>query len=217
MTIKKSALFSKEKGEGIAAEDKIRSAAFAEEILQGNNSAPIELGADRLIVLRQLEHRQAAPRDIKDVKADIIATILADKAKLEAIAKAKQIAARLQAGEALSAVAAEQKLAIKKETGLTRINTNVPPQLLDAVFKAAKPVGDKATSFIVPLANGEQVIVSLSKVSAGSMSEDDKKKLQLAKKNIANALAQNEFNSVLNALQTRADITVTPPKEEASQ
>ena len=217
LTIKKSALFSKEKGEGIAAEDKIRSAAFAEEILQGNNSAPIELGADRLIVLRQLEHRQAAPRDIKDVKADIIATILADKAKLEAIAKAKQIAARLQAGEALSAVAAEQKLAIKKETGLTRINTNVPPQLLDAVFKAAKPVGDKATSFIVPLANGEQVIVSLSKVSAGSMSEDDKKKLQLAKKNIANALAQNEFNSVLNALQTRADITVTPPKEEASQ
>jgi peptidyl-prolyl cis-trans isomerase D len=217
LTIKKSALFSKEKGEGIAAEDKIRGAAFAEEILQGNNSAPIELGADRLIVLRQLEHRQAAPLDINDVKADIIATILADKAKLETVAKAKQIAARLQAGEPLSTVAAEQKLAIKKETGLTRMNANVPPQLLDAVFKAAKPVGDKATSFIVPLANGEQVIVSLSKVSAGSMSEDDKKKLQLANKNIANALAQNEFNSVLNALQTRADITVTPPKEQSSQ
>ena len=217
LSIKKSDLFSKEKGEGIAAEDKIRSAAFAEEILQGNNSAPIELGADRLIVLRQLEHKQAAPRDIKDVKADIIATILEDKAKLQAVADAKKIAARLQAGETLSAVATEQKLAIKKETGLTRMKANVPPQLLDAVFKAAKPVGDKATSFIVPLANGEQVVVSLSKVSAGSMSEDDKKKLQLAKKNIANALAQNEFNNVLNALQSRADISVTPPKEQATQ
>lgn len=217
LTIKKTPLFTKEKGEDIAAEDKIRSAAFAEETLQGNNSAPIELGTDRLIVLRQLEHKQAAPRDIKDVKADIIATLLEDKAKLQAIADAKKIAARLQAGEPLSTVAAEQKLAIKKETGLTRMKATVAPQLLEAVFKAAKPVGDKATSFIVPLANGEQVIVSLSKVTAGSMSEDDKKKLQLAKKNIANALAQNEFNSLLNALQTRADISITPAKEQATQ
>ena len=69
LTIKKSPLFTKDKGEGIAAEDKIRSAAFAEEVLQGNNSTPIELGSDRLVVLRQLEHKEAAARELKDVKA----------------------------------------------------------------------------------------------------------------------------------------------------
>ena len=80
----------------------------------------------------------------------------------------------------------------------------------DAIFKAAKPVGDKPSVTIVPLATGEQVVVSVTKVTAGIMSEDDKKKLDLAKKNIANAFGQNEFNTVLNSLQMRADITISP-------
>jgi peptidyl-prolyl cis-trans isomerase D len=215
LTINKTALFTKEKGEGIAAEDKIRSAAFAEEVLQGNNSTPIELGADRLVVLRQLEHKEATAKELNSVKAQISALLLLDKAKLQAITKAKQIAARLQAGETLQAVASEQKLDIKKATGLTRGGkTDLSPQLADAVFKAAKPVGDKPSVTLVPLATGEQVILSVTKVTAGTMSEDDKKKLDLAKKNIANAFGQNEFNTVLNSVQSSADISITPKAQE---
>jgi peptidyl-prolyl cis-trans isomerase D len=40
------------------------------------------------------------------------------------------------------------------------------------------------------------------------MSEDDKKQMELAKKNIANALGQVEFNQVLSSLQAEADIEV---------
>jgi peptidyl-prolyl cis-trans isomerase D len=215
LTINKTALFTKEKGEGIAAEDKIRSAAFAEEVLQGNNSTPIELGSDRLVVLRQLEHKEAAAKELNSVKAQISALLLLDKAKLQTVTKAKQIAARLQAGEALQAVASEQKLDIKKVTGITRGGkTDLSPQLADAVFKAAKPVGDKPSVTLVPLATGEQVILSVTKVTAGTMSEDDKKKLDLAKKNIANALGQNEFNTVLNSVQSSADISITPKAQE---
>ncbi|MEI6706980.1 MAG: SurA N-terminal domain-containing protein [Methylococcales bacterium] len=215
LTIQNSALFTKDKGEGIAAEDKIRSAAFAEEVLQGNNSSPVELGSDRLVVLRQLEHRATTIRDLKEVKAQISALLLLDKAKLQAVTKAKQIASRLQAGETLQAVASDQKLEIKKITGLTRNGkTDLSPQLADAVFKAAKPIGDKPSITLVPLATGEQVIVSLTKVTAGTMSEDDKKKLELAKKNIANAFGQNEFNTVLNSLQSSADISITPKAQE---
>ena len=195
--------------------DKIRSAAFAEEVLQGNNSSPVELGSDRLVVLRQLEHRATTIRDLKEVKAQISALLLLDKAKLQAVTKAKQIASRLQAGETLQAVASDQKLEIKKITGLTRNGkTDLSPQLADAVFKAAKPIGDKPSITLVPLATGEQVIVSLTKVTAGTMSEDDKKKLELAKKNIANAFGQNEFNTVLNSLQSSADISITPKAQE---
>ncbi|MCX7066932.1 MAG: SurA N-terminal domain-containing protein [Methylococcales bacterium] len=215
LSVNKTALFTKDKGEGIAAEDKIRGAAFSEEVLQGNNSAPVELGSDRLVVLRQLEHKEAAAKDLNTVKAQISALLLLDKAKLQAVTKAKQIASRLQAGETLQAVASDQKLEIKKVTGLTRNGkTDLSPQLLDAVFKAAKPIGDKPSITLVPLATGEQVIVSLTKVTAGTMSEDDKKKLELAKKNIANAFGQNEFNTVLTSLQSSADISITPKAQE---
>ena len=206
VTVQKSALFTKNKGEGIATDEKIRNAAFSEEVLQGNNSTPVELGAERLAVVRLLEHKTAAKRDLNEVKQEVAAVLLKDKAKLLTVEKAKQIKARLQEGESLQTVAAENKLEIKTTKGLTRSKNALPEQLSNAIFKAAKPVGGKPSVFIAVLPTGEQVVVSLSKVTAGIMSEDDKKQLELAKKNIANAFGQTEFNEVLNSLQADADI-----------
>jgi len=212
VTIKKSALFTKDKGDGIAADDKIRSAAFTEEVLHGNNSTPIELGTDRLVVLRVLEHKAAAARELKDVKQDIIAVLQADKAKSQAVEKAKQIKAKLQAGESIKTAAAENNLQVKTVAGLTRSKADVPLPLSEAIFKAAKPVAGKPTIFIAELPEGEQAVVSLSKVKEGVMTEDDKKQLELATKNIAKAFGQTEFNALINSLQADADISVKAPK-----
>ncbi|WP_432741207.1 SurA N-terminal domain-containing protein [Methylobacter sp. G7] len=212
ITIQKSALFTKNKGDGIAADEKIRHASFTEEVLQGNNSTPIELGTDRLVVLRLSEHKTAAVRELKDVKQDIVAVLLADKAKLQAVETARQIKARLQAGESIQTVAAENKLPVKTVAGLTRNKDDVPLPLSEAIFKAAKPVGGKPTLFIAELPAGEQVVVSLSKVKEGVMTEDDKKQMDLATKNIAKAFGQTEFNALVNSLQGDADISVKAPK-----
>lgn len=212
LAVNKSALFTKDKGDGIAADEKIRNMAFTEEVLQGNNSTPVELGTDRLVVLRLLEHKAAAARDIKDVKQDIAATLLADKAKQQAIEKAKQIKTRLQAGESIQAVAAENKLQVKTAAGLTRNKEDLPLPLSQAIFKAAKPVAGKPSVFIAELPAGEQAVVSLTKVTAGVMTEDDKKQLDLATKNIAKAFGQTEFNALINSLQADADVSVNAPK-----
>jgi peptidyl-prolyl cis-trans isomerase D len=212
VTIKKSALFTKDKGDSIAADEKIRNAAFTEEVLQGNNSTPIELGTDRLVVLRMLEHKPAAARELNDVKKDIVAVLLSDKAKQQAIETAKKIKTRLQAGESIQTVAAENKLQVKTVAGLTRSKEDVPLPLSQAIFKAAKPVGGKPTVFIAELPAGEQVVVSLSKVKEGVMTDDDKKQMELATKNIAKAFGQTEFNALINSLQAEADISVKAPK-----
>lgn len=208
ITVKKSELFTRDKGTGIAAEEKVRSTAFTEEVLQGNNSSPIELGTDRLVVLRLLEHKIAATRDLNAVKQEVIAALLADKAKLLTVEKARQIKALLQTGKSIQAVAAENKLEVKQAKGLTRSKMELPEPLNEAIFKAAKPVGSNPSIFIASLPSGEQTVVSLSKVVEGRMSEEDKKQLELAKKNIANAFGQTEFNAVLNSLQADADISV---------
>ncbi len=212
VTIKKSAVFTKDKGDSIAADEKIRNAAFTEEVLQGNNSTPIELGTDRLVVLRMLEHKPAAARELNDVKKDIVAVLLSDKAKQQAIETSKKIKTRLQAGESIQTVAAENKLQAKTVAGLTRSKEDVPLPLSQAIFKAAKPVGGKPTVFIAELPAGEQVVVSLSKVKDGVMTEDDKKQMELATKNIAKAFGQTEFNALINSLQAEADISVKAPK-----
>lgn len=217
LQIKKSALFTEAKGEGIAADEKIRNAAFSEEVLQGNNSAPVELGAERLVVLRQLEHKAAATRELSEVKPEIIKALLNDKAKILTAEKAKQIKTRLQAGESIQAVVAGDKLAVKQVKGLTRTNTDLPEPLKEAIFKAAKPVGGKPSILIAPLPSGEQVVVSLSKVTEGVMSESDKKQFDLAQKNIANAFGQGEFNAVLNSLQADADISIESKPQQTAE
>jgi len=208
LTIKKTALFTKDKGEGIANDPKVRSAAFSEEVQQGNNSTPVELGPERLVVLRMQEHKPAATRDLSEVKQQVIETLLSEKAKQQAVEKAQQIKTRLQTGESIDTVAAENNLTVKKMADVTRNNGELPWQLNQAIFKAAKPAGDKSTIFTAALPSDEQAVVSLSKVKEGIMSEDDKKQLELASKNIARAFGQNEFNAVMNSLQAKADISV---------
>jgi peptidyl-prolyl cis-trans isomerase D len=208
VAVQKSALFTKDKGEGVASDEKVRNAAFAEEVLQGNNSAPVELGTERLVVVRLLEHKAAAKRELNEVKPEVAAILSKEKAKLLTVEKAKQIKARLQAGESIQAVAAENKLEIKAAKGLVRGKNKLPENLSDVIFKAAKPVGGKPSIFVAVLPSGEQVVLSLAKVTAGVMSEADKKQLELAKKNIANAYGQTEFNQVLNSLQAEADVEV---------
>jgi peptidyl-prolyl cis-trans isomerase D len=208
VSVKKSSLFTKDKGEGVAAEDKIRSAAFSEEVLQGNNSAPVELGVGRLVVVRLLEHKAATKRELSEVKQNVLSELTKQKAQLQADEKVQKITEKLRAGSSMQAIAAENNLSIKTEKGLVRGKNKLPELLSNVIFKAPKPLVDKPSIFNVVLANGERLVVSLSKVTLGTMGEDDKKQLELAKKNIANAFGQTEFNQTLNSLQRKADVTV---------
>jgi peptidyl-prolyl cis-trans isomerase D len=208
VAVNKSSMFTKDKGEGIAAEEKIRSAAFSEEVLQGNNSAPVELGVGRLVVVRLLEHKAATKRELNEVKQDVVSELTKQKAQLQADEKVQKITEKLRSGISIQALAAENNLSVKTEKALVRGKNKLPESLSNAIFKAAKPLEGKPTIFNVVLPTGERLVVSLSKVTVGTLGEDDKKQIELAKKNIANAFGQTEFNQTLNSLQRKADVTV---------
>ncbi|MDP2178406.1 SurA N-terminal domain-containing protein [Methylicorpusculum sp.] len=201
-------LFTKDNGQGIASELKVRNAAFSEEVLKGNNSEPVELDGERLVVLRLLKHEPAASRKIDEVRQDIIQAILIDKAKQQTVEQAALLSRRLQDDESVDALAKAENLPVKTYKGLTRLNMEIPFQLSQAIFKAAKPVAGKPVIFTVPLESGDQVIVSLQQVKPGEMSDEDKKQAALASKNLANVFGQAYFNDLLNSLEQSADIAI---------
>ena len=206
--IKTTGLFTRQQGEGIAAEQKIRNAAFSEEVLNGNNSEPVELGSDRLVVLRKLDYQPAATRELSEVKQEVIAALSAEKARRQAEERAAEIKKQLDSGKTMSALAGEVGGVYKELKGLTRTSTDLPPQLIQAIFKAAKPAAGQSTVFTVALNSGEQAVVSLNQVKEGVMTEEDKKRLELAKKNIARAFGQSMFNAVMSNLQENADVSI---------
>lgn len=208
LKIKSTELFSREQGEGIATDPKVRKAAFSEDVLKGNNSEPLELEGDRLLVLHVKDHKPAAVRELNEVKKEVVDALLLDKSKQQAEETVFKLKSRIAAGESLKKLADETGAVYKEMKGLSRNSSELQFQLVQAVFKAAKPVADKPNVFIVPLNSGEQVLVSLVRVTEGSMTEEDKKRMELATKNIANALGQSLFSAVMASLQENADISI---------
>jgi peptidyl-prolyl cis-trans isomerase D len=212
LTLKTTTLFTKTEGEGIANNEKIRAVAFSDDVLQGNNSTPIEISNDHLIVLRLHEHKNAESKPLETVKKDIIKTIQTQQAQQNAIDTANAIKTKLLAGDSLSTIANDYKLPIQNVTGLTRMKKDFNAVLNAAIFKAAKPIADKPSIFIVALPTHEQIVVSLNKVEDGVLSEEDKAAANVMTKRMAKVIGESEFNSLINTLQEKADVEVHSPR-----
>ena len=215
LTIKKTSLFTQAQGEGIFADEKVRSVAFSDEVLQGTNSTPIEVSTDHLVVLRLLEHKAAENKPLADIKENVIKAVQAEQAQQHVIETAKNIKSKLLAGEVFEKIATEYKFPIQKAAGLTRMKKDFNVVLNEAIFKAAKPITDKPTVFSVALPTHEQVVVNLTKVQDGVISEDDKKRTEMAKKNISKAIGDSEFNALINTLEEKADVEINLPSTPA--
>jgi len=210
LEIKKTELFGRNTAdkEGIVSQVAIINSAFSEDVLKGNNSEPVELGSDRLVVLRMLEYRPADAKSLTEVKASIIAILLNDKAKNITSEKSEKIKADVLAGKSMQEVAKENALQVQKFSDLSRANGDFTWQVNQAVFKAAKPGDGRSTVVSVADPTGSQSVINLLSVTEGVMTESDKAKQELAESNMAKAFGQADFNATINSLRASTEIKV---------
>ena len=214
VAVSETGLFTRSQGQGVAADEKVRLAAFSEEVLKGNNSEPVEVGNEKLVVLRMKSHSPATTKDLKEVKSQVIAALQHDKAQQVAATTAEQIRTELLAGKTLAQLADAQHLTLKKVNGLVRNATDLSPLVSQAVFKAAKPQAGKASVVVIDDVAGGKIVANIVKVSEGSVSEADKAKLPVIEKNMATAFGKAQFEAVLNALQAKTDIAIREEKQQ---
>jgi len=182
-------------------------------VLKGNNSEPIEIGSDKLVVLRMLSHLPSASKELKDVKPQVVIALRQDKARRQAEATADKIKTELAAGKTMAELAEEHHLVLKKVNGLGRNTPELPPVVIQAVFKAAKPQADHPSVVVIDEPAGGKIVASIIKVTKGEMTDADKAKQAIIEKNIGAVFGKAEFEAVLNALQAKADIKIRPQKQ----
>lgn len=210
--IGKTDAFTRTAGPGIAAEEKVRVAAFSEDVLKGSNSEPLEIGSDKVVVLRMLSHQPAASRELKDVKSQVIAAIQLTKARQQTMEAADKIKQELAAGKALAQLADAQHLQLKKINGLARNPGSLSAAATQEIFRTAKPKVGQPSVVVIDEANGSKLVVSINRVNEGAISENEKSKQALIAKNMAAAMGKAQMEAVLNALQTKADIVIHAQK-----
>ena len=193
----------------ISAEESVREKAFSEDVLAGNNSEVIELGSDRIVVLRVLNHSPSKARELSEVSGLIESRLKRDSAKQQSLEIANELKALVQSGKSLDLLAKEKGLSFVVADDLGRNNGDLPWEINRAIFVGAKPKSDQPTTMVVALESGEQAVVNLLSVTEGELAKADKKELGIARTNITKLLAEGDFDAVLSDLQADAVVNLS--------
>ncbi|MCH9696991.1 MAG: SurA N-terminal domain-containing protein [Gammaproteobacteria bacterium] len=207
-TILETALFNQNTGQGIASEKAVREAAFSQDVLDGNNSDLIELGDERVVVVRIKEHKPATTKPLESVKQSIIQALNQKDAHEAAVSKADAIVKAVKDGKSLESVAAEYQLNVETPGFIKRDTANIDWPLKQGIFSAPKPAENQTTTTTVDLGPGGQAVVVIKSVKPGDQSNiEESTQNQVTGRMLKN---QNslEYTTMLNQLKTNSDVTV---------
>ena len=210
--VERSRPFTREQGEGIAAEEAVRNAAFVDDVLNGKNSDLIELSPERVAVIRVYDHHPAADRPLEQVRSEIVKQIQEERAKEQSRLAAEELKKKLEEGASLSSLAKSAHLTLASPPPFQRDVRNLPAALVNAVFTAPRPKNNQSVAGVAALEDGTHVVYSLKAVLEQSPAKDDKE-VESIKALLTNALGQKQFTASVAELRNTKDVHVTPSKE----
>ncbi|MYH15461.1 MAG: hypothetical protein F4149_09830 [Gammaproteobacteria bacterium] len=158
-------------GDAVFADADIREALFAADVLlDGNNTAALEYGANRAVVARVDEHHAAALKALDEVRPEIEA-LLVERAAQDRLAEAHEAAlVRVRAGDSVAAVADEHGLAWETLEAAARTDPRPPPQVMEAAFTLSRPEEGGKSVGVAGLGSGGKAIVTVTRVVEGDVS-----------------------------------------------
>ena len=199
--------FSRAGGPGIAGEQKVLRVAFSEAMLQdGTASDPIELGPERTVLVRVIDHVPEQALPLVQVRDAVVAAIRADRQRkaAEAAADALVKAARTQG---LAAAAAASGMAVAEVNDLRR-NMPVPsPQAAEAFFNAPRPQpGQESVGKI--LVNGQYMVFAVRAVRDGDIGQVSPQERETLRRQLADAYGMQAQDAFVRAVRAKYDIQV---------
>lgn len=211
LEIKTSKLFSREFGAGVAAEAKIRAAAFSEDVLDNkNNSEAVEQGVNKVVVLRVKEHNNESTKTLDEVHDQVKQIVESEKAQNAAQALGNELLKQVQSGADLTPLLTEHELEWDKPGFVGRQYADLDNDLVNTFFKTAKPKKGEPVYGTFSLSSGDYVLYAVYDVREGDiikMKEEDKKALfdsQIQSRGVLN------YRSMLDEWKKSADVQTYP-------
>jgi len=201
-------------GPGALASPKLLGAAFGDDVLlEGNNSEPIEISPEQVIVLRVTEHEEASVRAYEDVKQEITDLLKKQRASELARAEGEKLLARLQGGASLPRLATDIDGEVVNLQGVERDNTELPANLRRRLFRMPRPGPDKPVYGQAQLRDGDFAIIALRAVNDGTA--EDAAAIggeERMKQALESTMGEAYYRHLLDNLRARAKIEITLKK-----
>jgi len=204
LTIQKSEPFSRE-GEqsGVAKNPKVIQTAFSPPIVvQGDNSEPLQVDNDTVIVLRLAQHIPAAEKTLPQVKSIIEALLVKQQADSDAKTLGQTLLKLQDKDGEQKKLIDEHHLQWKNAIKMSREAKTTPDDANHLAFQSGRMgslVGDS-------MSNGDFVLVRLTKIHDGQLDQLDKKQQLNLLKQIAASHGSLDFELYMNELMSKAKV-----------
>ena len=200
INMQSTALLSRNQLTGVLAQPQVATQLFDENfIAEGINSDLIELGDDKSIIVRVMEHQASEQQSLEDVKAQVTASVVNQKAQDLVQSKAQTLLEKVQAGEAL----ASQGEMVSRKDDVLRNDMSLDANVRNKVFALAKPVDGNVEYAVVSKNNGNAVLVGLTAI--GQNTEQETNATAQLNRLVNRVLAQ----AYIDAMKDHADIQIT--------
>ena len=193
-------------GEGLFANPKVLNAAFSEDLVkQGVNSELIEPERDRMqaVVLRVVDHRDAAMKPLAEVREEIVTALRLARARQAAVTVARDMAKRLGEGASLADVAGDYP--IERLGPVTRQDQRAPQKVRDLAFTLARPADGGSSAGAAELADGAALVV-ISQVQDGSLEGIAETARTQQVEALARSIGAQGYQHLVEDLESRARI-----------
>jgi len=192
--------------------------AFSVEVLEdGENSALIEIGDDRAVVVRVAEYRPSRLVEFDQARASVSDIVERQQAALEARARGEDLLERAQSGEEFSALVEEYGLELIDAQKLIRSAAEVDAELLAAIFRTPKPVADRPIFRGLSLGSGAYAIFELDAVRAGRPDDIPQEERDQRKQLLARQLGSVATEALVTDLRADADVFIAPDLFEQNE
>ncbi|MGE0080414.1 MAG: SurA N-terminal domain-containing protein [Thiohalomonadaceae bacterium] len=203
LPLKHSDYISRQGGAGLFANPKVLDAAFSEDVLEaGNNSDPVEVSADHLVVLRVEDRRPATVQPLAEVRERIVSTLREEKTRAAAAQAAEQAMAELAEGKVEPAAYAKKNGLQWKRQEAGREENQIPAAVVQLAFRMPHPAEGAPAVQSTALPAGDHAVVMLFSVKDGEVPAGAK--APLVERGNAEAL----YQGVLATLRDQASIRI---------
>jgi len=210
LPVQRTSLFTRTSGEGIAALEPVRKAAF--EDAQKNDrlvSDLVELEPNHVVVLHVIEVKPSAQMTLAQVHDRALADFAADRAAKAAKAHAEGILARANKGEDLDKIAAELGHPVSNVPGIARQAPNPAlTPLVDAAFRLGRPVAGKFEFALAKLTPEQYALVGVTAVKDGDLTGLDAATRDKLRQQLAAGRGAVEARAYIQNLRKQYKITI---------
>jgi peptidyl-prolyl cis-trans isomerase D len=164
-----------ERGAGglpLGSDADLNQAVFSDAVLtQGRVGGPVALGEDRITIFQVLKHQPATLKPLEQVRDQVIAAVRKEQGGKAALSAAQDAAARLSAGEGFDKVAAGLRAKATPARFVGRNTQDLPAEIRNAVFAAARPTAGKPLSQAVKVEGAGAALVQVTASRTQTMSD----------------------------------------------